>query len=539
MSRITTLHKNPFCVLGVTTRDHSRKIIEIAEERSLSIDPDVCQQARSDLTNPRTRLSAEMAWMPGVAPRTAENLINALSENPASARSEMGLPQLARANVMAAAFELVEEDEPATSVAQFMRDFAWVVESVSADDVLRDINEDRTISGFPQVQGIDAIGDIFTERRRTYVSVLRDLLDKMETDKLVEMMTAAVSVATSNGQEQGPALLDDLVDTYEVEAQGFLQREHENITALVRRVKDTLPRGETALKPVLTKLDQVVRNWNRVARPIQISTGSRGIAHRQSVEIARALRDLGVDLVNEHQMIDQASRIIEMVRVLFSELPELTERVEEDIQAIAGLRAAKEEWAREITFRAEVGLFAKELAISPDGIRWNGRTFPLDSITRVRWGGVRHSVNGIPTGTSYTIAFGDRNSEEVIHLNKEATFSGFIDALSRAVCARLMVEMMKDLSQGKSFSCGDVTVEDGAVTLAKHKFFGANESVRATWSEVNVWSADGRFYIGKSNDKNTYGSMSYIDNWNAHILELVIRGGFKKGIRKLSDFLAG
>jgi hypothetical protein len=539
MSRITRLHKNPFCVLGVTTRDHSRKIIEMAEERSLSIDPDVCQQARSDLTNPRTRLSTEMAWLPGVAPRAAEKLINALLENPASVRSELGLPELARANVMAAAFELVNEDEPTTSVAHFMHDFAWVVESVSADDVLRDINEDRTISGFPQVHGINAVEDIFIERRKAYVSVLRNLLDKMETDKLVEMMIAAVSGATSNGQEQGPVLLDDLVDIYEVEAQGFLQREHENITALVRNIKNAVPGGATALNPILTKLDQVARNWNRVARPIQISRRSRGIAHWQSVEIARALRDLGVDLVNENEMIDQASRIIELVRALFSGLPELAERIEEDVQAVAKLRARKEEWARQITFRAEVGLSGKELAISPDGIRWNGRTFPLDSITRVRWGGVRHSVNGIPTGKSYTIAFGDRGSEQVIHLNKEATFSGFIDALSQAVCGRLMVELMKDLSNGKSFSCGDVTVEDGAVTLAKHKFFGANESVRTTWNEVSVWSAGGRFYIGKRNDKKTYGSMSYIDNWNAHILELVIRGGFKKGIGKLSDILAG
>jgi hypothetical protein len=532
MSRITALHKNPFCVLGVTTRDDSRKIIEMAEEHSLSIDPDVCQQARSDLTIPRTRLSTEMAWLPGVAPRTAENLINALSENPASVRSEQGIPELARANVMAAAFELVKEDESATSVAQFMHDFAWTVESVSADDVQRDINEDRTISGFPQVQGIDAIEDAFTGRRKAYVSVLRNLLDKMETGKLVEIMTTAVSVATNSGREHGPALLDDLVDTYEVEAQGFLAQEHENITTLVRSVKEAVPRGDTALNPVLNRLDQVARNWNRVARPIQISKRSRGIVHRQSAEIVRALRDLGAGLVKEHGMVDQASRIIELVRAIFSELPEVAERLQEDVQAL--------EWAREITFRAEVGLFDKEeLAISPNGIRWNGRTFPLDSITRVRWGGVRHSVNGIPTGTSYTIAFGDSNSEQVIHLSKEATYSGFVDALSRAVCARLAVEMMKDLSQGKSFLCGDVTVEDGAVALARHKFFGPNERVRVTWGEVGVWSADGRFYIGKSNDKNTYGSMSYIDSWNAHILELVIRGAFKRGIRKLSDFLTG
>ena len=46
-----------------------------------------------------------------------------------------------------------------------------------------------------------------------------------------------------------------------------------------------------------------------------------------------------------------------------------------------------------------------------------GQSFALDSITQVRWGGVRHSVNGVPTGTT-TIAFGDRRSEAVVELKK-------------------------------------------------------------------------------------------------------------------------
>lgn len=144
------MHANPFWILGVTTRDDRRKIVEMAEERSLHIDHDLCQKARSDLTNPRARLSAEMAWMPGVAPRVAEKLTKTLSEDPFSVRSEDGLPELARANLMAAAFELVDESEPAESIAELIRDFAWVVETIDASDVLRDVNEDRAVSGFPK-----------------------------------------------------------------------------------------------------------------------------------------------------------------------------------------------------------------------------------------------------------------------------------------------------------------------------------------------------------------------------------------------------
>jgi hypothetical protein len=80
-SKLTTtvLHQSAFAVLGVTTRDNRKRIVELAEEKSLELDHDVCQKARSDLTNPRTRLSAEIAWLPGVSPRKATQLVETCS----------------------------------------------------------------------------------------------------------------------------------------------------------------------------------------------------------------------------------------------------------------------------------------------------------------------------------------------------------------------------------------------------------------------------------------------------------------------------
>ncbi len=541
----TSLHANPFCVLGVTTRDDRRKIVEMAEERALHLDGDICQKARSDLTNPRTRLSSEMAWMPGVAPRTAENMVRTLAESPRAVRSEHGLPGLARANLMAAVCELVADDEPAASVAGFIRDFADVVEGIDPEEVLRDVNEDRAISGFPGVRGTEAIEEELAERRRAYRSALKNLLDTMDPPKLVATMTEVVTLATDDGDEHGPALIADLVDSYEVETQGFLQKESENIAALIESVREAAPRGEKAIEPIMSKLEKVARNWDSVAQPIQISAKARGIVHRPSRDVAYDLRGLGIDLNNEHGMLDQAHRMTDLLHDLFAELPEVVEKLGEDSEAIAGLRRQAEErernseqWARDITFRAEVGLvFKDDLAISPEGLRWKGRSFPLDSITRVRWGGVRKSVNGVPTGTDYTIGFGDNRTEQVVELRKESTYSGFLEPLWRAVCVRLMFEMVAALEQGKSFSFGDIQIEDDAVTLVRHKFLGSNERVRLGWHEVHVWSADGSFVIGQQNDKKVYGSASYIHAWNTHILEHVIRGGFKKGVRKLSDYL--
>ncbi len=59
------LLQNPFHILTATPRDNRRRIMQLADERSLLLDAGECMQARSDLTNPRKRLSVEVAWLPG------------------------------------------------------------------------------------------------------------------------------------------------------------------------------------------------------------------------------------------------------------------------------------------------------------------------------------------------------------------------------------------------------------------------------------------------------------------------------------------
>ena len=94
---------NPFQILGLSSRDNRQRIVEAAEEKSLSLDGELCSKARTDLTNPRNRLAAEVAWLPGLSPRRAHQLIEALGRNPVSIFGTEGLPPLAHANLMASA----------------------------------------------------------------------------------------------------------------------------------------------------------------------------------------------------------------------------------------------------------------------------------------------------------------------------------------------------------------------------------------------------------------------------------------------------
>lgn len=542
----TALHQSPFAILGVTTRDDRRRIVELAEEKSLELDHEVCQKARSDLTNPRNRLSVEMAWLPGVSPRKASQLLDNLVHNPMAIREESGLPTLAHLNLLAAAFEAVDGEHDADDLAEFIMETAYLAEELSPEDVLRDLNEDRAVSGFPEMRALDQIEAELNERKRYYRIAIKDALDRLPPMTLIQVMTEAVDGVTSGGEDHAPGLVDDLVDSYEVETQGILQKEAENVHKLIKVAREHADSGEAAVKPYVDKLDVVARNWDKIAQPIQLSSKARGIDHEASRALAYEIRSLAIDLFNKHDMLAQSQRLTGLIQELFSEVPEIADRVEEDADALADIFqqrqqavARKDEWAREITYRAEIGVMFKDtLSISPQGVSWKGQNFPLDSITRVRWGGVSHSVNGIPTGTTYTIAFGNRSSEAVVELKKQDIYSTFIDKLWRAVCVRLLTEMLEALKDGRDLHFGDALLHDDGITLVKRKFLGSNEKVRCSWGQVHVWSADGSFCIGAKDDKKVNAGISYIHGANTHVLEQAIRMGFKKpGMRRLSELL--
>ena len=282
----TALHQSPFAFLGVTTRDDRKRIVEIAEEKSLELEHEVCQKARSDLTNPRSRLSVEMAWLSGVSPRKASLLIDGLLHNPMAIREESGLPTLAHLNLLAAAFESVDGEHNADDLAGFIMETAYLAEDLSPEDILRDINEDRAVSGFPEVRALDQIETELSERKRYYRIAIKDALDRLPPMTLVQVMTETVDGVTSGGDDHAPGLIDDLVDSYEVETQGILQKEAENVHKLIKVAREHADSGEAAVKPYVDKLDVVARNWDKIAQPIQLSSKARGIDHEASRHLA-------------------------------------------------------------------------------------------------------------------------------------------------------------------------------------------------------------------------------------------------------------
>jgi len=275
-----------------------------------------------------------------------------------------------------------------------------------------------------------------------------------------------------------------------------------------------------------------------------LSAKARGIRHEPSEELAYAIRKLAIDLFNSHDLQDSSKRLMDLVHERFSELPEVLERVVEDRETLVELLedrrqtdADRKQWEADIKYQSELGIFSKkQLSISVGGASFGNQHFPLETITRLRWGGIRHSVNGIPTGTSLTVAFGDQNSEAVVELRNKEVFAAVTEKLWLAVGWQIMRRIADALKRGSELRLGDALLRDDGIVLMRHKFFGSAEAVPCTWADVQVWSADGSLCIGSTRDKRARIALSYIEFPNTHIFEALIRAAFKRpGLKRLSE----
>lgn len=544
------LFDNPFKALGATPRDDRRRIMELADEGALLLDPQESSEARSILTMPRKRLEAELAWLPGLGPKRASEVLAIVEGHPADLFSLDNILPIVRCNAVAAALGRSNHTEPRV-ISDWLLELGWTFEGVEPEPLRRVINEERVVSGFAEITDLSTVESGITERRGYYRQVMKSALDKMKPTDLIKAITFTVEKATELGEAPGPKLLADLVESYEVEAQAFFEREGENIKLLVSRVEEALDLElpDADLEPIIDRLCQVTRNWDLVAQPIQVIQKSRGLPHEASQETAYSVRTLAIMLFNDFGKLELAKKVTEMLQEVFAEVIDVAERTAEDAGALDDIAEQRkrliedavrndEEWKREITYEAEVGaIFKNKLRISPEGIEWKGQRIPLDSVAGVRWGGVSRSTNGIPSGTTFSILIFSHSQSIEIELKKQSIYSDFVERLWRSVGVRLLTEFLGNLKTGQKFRLGPITVSDFGVELTKRGFLSKGQPQFCKWHELLTWTANGAFYVGHKDDKKLAAGLSYLDVSNVHILEAAMSILWKQGGERLSSIL--
>jgi hypothetical protein len=423
------------------------------------------------------------------------------------------------------------------------------LEEVEALSLLVQINEDRAVAGFPAVASDDVLASELVERRRFFKTVLRDKLDQMATESLVAAVTNALEVVTAKGTRQAPVLLDDLVDSYEVETKQFLDKEAATADQLIATIRkaaaDKAPPAK--IDAQVADLEHVIRNWRRVAQPIHLSRMARGLEHSDSVQLGRAVRSLAVDLFNEHDLLAVSERLSKLLNEVFVEVPKVRDTVEKDLSDLRDIRTRRDEsskqteearrkWAQDIYFEVELGLlFKKKLQISEHGIYYGNLGLKLDQVTVARWGGTRHWVNGMPTGTTYEVAFGNEQFCPIVKLPNERTFVAVTAKLWRAVGIEIIDRMLKTIKDGGYLTFPRVNIGDEGIGLTPYR----KERTYFPWSEVSIGTGPGYFAVGPRSERHRQVELSYLTVNNVHFLEAILQTFFRDPkARRLRELVA-
>ena len=337
----------------------------------------------------------------------------------------------------------------------------------------------------------------------------------------------------------------------ELEAQEFLETETTNIYVLVELVRSTVECNDNqdVIDCHVIQLENVVKNWDRVAQPIQVSARSRGTSHKLSRDIATTIRNLSINLFNEHGLLELSKRLTTLQQEVFAEIDQVAEQSEEDASALdeiteqraqyyAEIEARTESWKKEITYEANVGGSSRDmLRISPNGVQWQGSQIALEEINRVRWGATKRSLVGIGTGSDFFVMVGNQDHCTTVRIRNHMVYSRFVDRLWKAVGGRLLHEMLEGLRDGRRYWFGKAVVMDSVVELERRRLFAENYRVPCEWSDVAIGNGTGTFYMAKKGQRSVAVELPFEDIDNVNILEVALRVFQTGHFSRLSDLL--
>jgi hypothetical protein len=309
--------------------------MELAEERGLLSDADECRAARDTLINPRKRISAEVAWLPGVDPEISAEVLRYLDAPNQNLLNITRVTHIARANLLITGVSRLP-NLPSSSIVEWILAIAHTSEAINSETVCAILNEDRRASGFPEITYLSAIDDEIRAQKSYYRQTLTSVLESLSVTERARVLTQILESSTGVGKPQCPILIEDLILSYERGVQDSLEQKQRIIEAQDEKLRamTDAENPDTTLSQIVDQLLESVKEWDTIAQPIQLSKRSRGERHNASFEIAWRVRELAIHLFNEYGKLDFSQQITNMLKEVFAEVIEVDERLTEDLKAL-------------------------------------------------------------------------------------------------------------------------------------------------------------------------------------------------------------
>ena len=334
---------NPFYVLGASLADGRRDIVKRAEEQSLLIDSQKCNEACTVLTNPQRRISAEVHWFID-CDLTQEKEIQEYIKRVLSGEDDYSLVMdrfspLTQLNAQLACIDAQDFKTP-IRIKYYILIVSRQFEAIDTSSVLQQINEKRHESGFPEVTKLHDVDAAVDEIRSEIRQQLSLRLRTLPEAKYTEVVTMLAESYSGNQRYRGSAVLEDVIAEYQLYIDDTLQRKGQDITRTARFIIQGAKKIKVS--EAVSDLIDSLYEWDKLAQPLQLGALTRGSSHEESVEMLEALRQLALKLHNEYGMSAESLAITKATQEVFKELPEYAELLGNDNETLTRLIEEKE-----------------------------------------------------------------------------------------------------------------------------------------------------------------------------------------------------
>lgn len=386
------LFNNPFYILGATTKDKKTEINRLANEKSLSIDAEECAQARTTLTNPNKRISAEIGWFPGESIETIELIINYLISLKDRKKTNIyfnvnKLHPIAKLNILK---EMIRHTEHKSILDILLPKFKHQreenyhnagkyegltslifevdkgFEEIDPYDVMEVINQERLLSGFPQIEDQFLIEDELKKVRQEINGIIEEMFTKISPYSRVKVVNNLAEKCFNNENTNRGVIIDNIIDSHELRNKDLMEQQASDIVSLAENIQN---KAGPQLNSMVDYLIKKVGEFDILAQPLQLKARSEGMTHKESEKVAWAIRTLAIILHNQHHETEQAIKITNALDINFAELPEVAEIIQKDIKALNDIQQKQQKEKAEYDRMIAENLADREYTITVKGNR--------------------------------------------------------------------------------------------------------------------------------------------------------------------------
>lgn len=346
--------RNPFHLLGASVRARMDEIADAYEDALANgrADERVLLDAQKQLCTPKPRLSAELSWLPGLAPARAADAAEAVQRGDLSA-ALAGLDTLVgldRANLAA---DLCARQLGATRYVEIL------LEAYADFDVLslqRTIAGLRAVAGFPAptealvAEALDRLREVHAEAALACIA---------GSDNPGAAMTAIVQAFQGEAERSVMRLLDLIVGKYDTFFAVRLGEIKEKIEKHFIRCRE----GDASID--IVAVQHLLAEWDEVSQAVQLRMEAKSLEEPRSRDLCKLGRELCLWLANEKERYAEALAISRALLATFPELPLTANLLQKDIESLESLAIEA------ATFRHMQPLVAAREAAERDVKRFN------------------------------------------------------------------------------------------------------------------------------------------------------------------------